>query len=114
MSHPHWAQPCAVCLCHGNDPAWLGREHVQRVSCVPSMASPDDVLRTSIAAARGGGGDAGAGLEGVSAQIPTICGLCLLPVLCLCPGSLVKVQCCLCPQTMARSKDRVLFSFSSL
>lgn len=40
------------------------------------MASPAAVLRTSIAAARGGAGDAGAALEGVSAHTSTICGLC--------------------------------------
>lgn len=37
-----------------------------------------------------------------------------LPRIRPCPGSLVKVQCCLCSLTMARSKDRVLFFFSSL
>lgn len=45
------------------------------------MASPNAVLRTSIAAGRGGAGDARTGQEGVSAQIFTICGLCLLLVL---------------------------------
>lgn len=52
----------------------------------PLTASPDAVLRTSIAAVCGGAGDAGMGREGVSAWIPTICGLFLLRVLCLGSG----------------------------
>lgn len=37
-----------------------------------------------------------------------------LPGIRLCPGSLVKMQCCLCLGTMARSKCRALHSPTSL
>lgn len=49
------------------------------------MASPNTILKPSIAAGCRGAGDTGVGLEGVSAQASTICGLYLLMV--LCPGS---------------------------